>query len=155
MAFESVGYISRKGNIMLNIDEIQKILPHRPPFLLLDRVEELEPGKRAICRKCVTMNEPYFQGHFPGKAVMPGVLILEAMAQAGALVMLSVEGNAGKIVFFGGIDKVKFKRQVVPGDVLKLEVEIIKSKGNFGVGSAVAYVDDQVAVEAILTFAME
>lgn len=139
---------------MLNIDEIQKILPHRPPFLLLDRIDELEPGKRAVGRKCVTMNEPYFQGHFPGKAVMPGVLILEALAQTGAAVMLSVEGNAGKIVYFGGMDKVKFKRQVVPGDVLKLEVEISKSKGNFGVGKAVAYVEDKVAVEAILTFAI-
>lgn len=139
---------------MLNIDEIQKILPHRPPFLLIDRIEEVEPGKRAIGRKCVTMNEPFFQGHFPGKAVMPGVLILEALAQTGALVMLSVEGNAGKIVYFGGMDKVKFKRQVVPGDVLTLEVQITKSKGNFGVGTAVASVDGQVAVEAILTFAI-
>lgn len=139
---------------MLNIDEIQKILPHRTPFLLIDRIDELEPGKRAVGRKCVTMNEPYFQGHFPGKAVMPGVLILEALAQTGAVTMLSIEKNAGKIVLFGGMDKVKFKRQVVPGDVLKLDVEIIKSKGNFGVGNAVAYVEDQVAVEAILTFAI-
>lgn len=139
---------------MLNIDEIQKILPHRPPFLLLDRIDELEPGVRAVGRKCVTMNEPFFLGHFPGKAVMPGVLILEALAQTGAAVMLSVEGNAGKIVYFGGMDKVKFKRQVVPGDVLKLEVEIIKSKGSFGVGKAVAYVEDKIAVEATLTFAI-
>lgn len=139
---------------MLNIDEIQKILPHRPPFLLIDRIDELDPGKRAVGRKCVTMNEPYFVGHFPGKAVMPGVIILEALAQTGALVMLTVEKNAGKIVYFGGMDKVKFKRQVVPGDVLKLDVEIIKSKGSFGVGTAVAYVEDQVAVEAIFTFAI-
>lgn len=139
---------------MLNIDEIQKIIPHRPPFLLIDRVDELEPGKRAIGRKCVTMNEHFFVGHFPGKAVMPGVIILEALAQMGALVQLSVDKNAGKIVYFGGMDKVKFKRQVVPGDVLKLDVEIIKSKGSFGVGNAVAYVEDQVAVEAIFTFAV-
>ncbi len=139
---------------MLNIDEIQKILPHRPPFLLLDRVEELVPGKHAVGRKCVTMNEPYFVGHFPGKAVMPGVIILEALAQTGALVMLTVEKNAGKIVYFGGMDKVKFKRQVVPGDVLKLDVEIIKSKGSFGVGTAKAYVEDQIAVEAVFTFAI-
>ncbi|MDF2537678.1 MAG: hypothetical protein K0S76_699 [Herbinix sp.] len=139
---------------MLNIDDIQKILPHRPPFLLVDRIDEMEPGKHAIGRKCVTMNEPFFVGHFPGKAVMPGVLILEALAQTGALVMLSLEKNAGKIVYFGGIDNVKFKRQVVPGDVLKLEVEITKSKGNFGLGTAVATVDDQVAVEAVLTFAI-
>jgi len=138
----------------MNVNEIQKILPHRPPFLLVDRIDELEPGKRAVGRKCVTMNEPFFQGHFPGKAVMPGVLILEALAQTGAVVMLSMEGNAGKIAYFGGIDKVKFKRQVVPGDILKLEVEIIKSKGSFGIGNAVAYVEDQVAVEAILTFAI-
>lgn len=139
---------------MLNIDEIQKILPHRPPFLLIDRIEELVPGKHATGRKCVTMNEPFFQGHFPGKAVMPGVIILEALAQTGAMCMLTVEGNEGKIVYFGGMDKVKFKRQVVPGDVLTLEVEITKSRGNFGVGTAVASVEGQVAVEAILTFAI-
>ncbi len=139
---------------MLNIDEIQKILPHRPPFLLVDRVEALEPGHRATGKKCVSMNEPYFQGHFPGKAVMPGVLILEALAQMGAICMLTVPGNEGKLVLFGGMDKVKFKRQVVPGDVLTLEVEITKSKGSFGVGTAVAYVDGQIATEAILTFAL-
>ncbi len=139
---------------MLNIDEIQKILPHRPPFLLVDRIDELEPGKHAVGRKCVTMNEPYFVGHFPGKAVMPGVIILEALAQTGAIVMLTVEKHAGKIAYFGGMDKVKFKRQVVPGDVLTLDVEIIKSKGSFGVGSAKAYVEDQIAVEAIFTFAI-
>lgn len=139
---------------MLNVDEIQKILPHRPPFLLIDRVDELEPGKKATGRKCVTMNEPFFQGHFPGKAVMPGVIILESLAQMGAVCMLTVEGNEGKIVYFGGMDKVKFKRQVYPGDVLTLKVEITKSKGSFGVGTAIAYVDDKVAVEAILTFAI-
>ncbi len=139
---------------MLNIDQIQKILPHRPPFLLIDRIDELEPGKHAVGRKCVTMNEPYFVGHFPGKAVMPGVIILEALAQTGAIVMLTIEKNIGKLAYFGGMDKVKFKRQVVPGDVLTLDVEIIKSKGSFGVGSAKAYVEDQVAVEAIFTFAI-
>ncbi|MHB8131133.1 MAG: 3-hydroxyacyl-ACP dehydratase FabZ [Mobilitalea sp.] len=139
---------------MLNIDEIQKILPHRAPFLLIDRIEELHPGKHATGRKCVSMNEPFFQGHFPGKAVMPGVIILEALAQTGAICMLTVEGNEGKIVYFGGMDKVKFKRQVVPGDVLTLEVEITKIKGSFGVGTAVAYVEGKVAVEAILTFAI-
>ena len=139
---------------MLNVNEIQKILPHRPPFLLLDRIDELEPGKYATGIKCVTMNEPFFQGHFPGKAVMPGVLILESLAQTGAICMLTVEGNEGRIVYFGGMDKVKFKRQVVPGDVLTLKVEITKSKGSFGVGTAVAYVDGKAAVEAILTFAI-
>ncbi len=140
---------------MLNIDEIQKILPHRPPFLLIDRVEELEPGKRAIGKKCVSMNEPFFQGHFPGKAVMPGVIILESLAQMGAVCMLTVPGNEGKIVYFGAMDKVKFKRQVYPGDVLNLEVEITKSKGSFGVGTAKAFVEGKIAVEAILTFAIE
>jgi len=139
---------------MLNIDEIQKILPHRPPFLLVDRVEELEPGVSAVGKKCVTMNEPFFLGHFPGKAVMPGVLILESLAQMGAICMLTLPGNEGKIVLFGGIDKVKFKRQVIPGDVLTLKVEITKSKGSFGIGNAVAYVDDKIAAEAILTFAI-
>jgi len=139
---------------MLNIDEIQKILPHRPPFLLVDRVEELEPGVSAVGKKCVTMNEPFFLGHFPGKAVMPGVLILESLAQMGAICMLTLPGNEGKIVLFGGIDKVKFKRQVIPGDVLTLKVEITKSKGSFGIGNAVAYVEDKIAVEAILTFAI-
>jgi 3-hydroxyacyl-[acyl-carrier-protein] dehydratase len=140
--------------IMLNIDEIQKILPHRPPFLLVDRVEELEPGKYASGIKCVTMNEPFFQGHFPGRAVMPGVLQLEALAQMGAICMLTVPGNEGKIMLFGGIDNVKFKRQVIPGDVLTLKVEITKIRGNFGVGTAVAYVEGKVATEAILTFAI-
>ncbi|CRZ33575.1 3-hydroxyacyl-[acyl-carrier-protein] dehydratase [Herbinix hemicellulosilytica] len=139
---------------MLNVDDIQKIIPHRPPFLLVDRIDELEPGIYGLGVKNVTMNEPYFAGHFPGKAVMPGVIILEALAQTGAIVMLSLKKNEGKIVYFGGMDKVKFRRQVVPGDVLKLEVKIIKDKGNFGVGSAVAYVEDEVAAEAILTFAI-
>ncbi len=139
---------------MLNVDDIQKILPHRPPFLLVDRVEELEAGARATGIKCVTMNEPFFTGHFPGKAVMPGVLIIESLAQMGAICMLTVPGNEGKLVYFGGIDKVKFKRQVVPGDVLILQVEITRSKGSFGVGSAVASVEGKVAVEAILTFAI-
>lgn len=139
---------------MLNVDEIQKILPHRPPFLLVDRVDELAPGIGATGVKCVTMNEPFFQGHFPGKAVMPGVLILEALAQMGAICMLTLPQNEGKIVLFGGMDKVKFKRQVVPGDVLTLKVEITKHKGSFGVGTAIAYVEDKIAAEAILTFAI-
>ncbi|NLP33640.1 MAG: 3-hydroxyacyl-ACP dehydratase FabZ [Clostridiales bacterium] len=139
---------------MLNIEEIQKIIPHRPPMLLIDRIEELEAGIRAVGKKCVTMNEPFFVGHFPGKAVMPGVIILEALAQTGAVAILSLPENSGKIVYFGGMDKVKFRRQVVPGDVLRLEVEIVKNKGSFGVGNAVAYVDDEVAVQATLTFAI-
>lgn len=139
---------------MLNVDDIQKILPHRSPFLLVDRIEELEPGLRAVGRKCVTIDEPFFAGHFPGKAVMPGVLILEALAQTGAVAILSLEEHKGKIVFFAGMDKIKFKRQVVPGDVIKLEVEIIRSKGSFGTGSAKAYVDGELAASGILTFAV-
>lgn len=140
---------------MLNIDDIQKILPHRPPFLLIDRVDELDPGIRATGVKCVTMNEPFFSGHFPSRAVMPGVLILEALAQTGAVCLLSLPENKGKIILFGGMDKVKFKRQVIPGDVLTLKVEITKSKGNFGVGNAVAYVGTETAAEAILTFVVD
>ena len=130
------------------------IIPHRQPFLLIDTVEELEAGKRAVAKKCVTYNEPFFAGHFPGHPVMPGVLIVEALAQTGAVAILSMPENKGKIAFFGGIDKAKFKRQVEPGDVLRLEVEIIKSKGPIGVGSAKAYVDDKLAVSAELTFAV-
>lgn len=143
-----------KGCTMLNIDEIKKIIPHRPPFLLVDRVDEIEAGISATGRKCVTMNEPFFQGHFPGKAVMPGVLIIEALAQVGAICMLSIPGNEGKIAFFAAMDHVKFKRQVYPGDVLTLEVQITKSKGSFGVGSAKATVEGKVAAEAVLTFAI-
>ena len=137
---------------MLGIKEIQEIIPHRHPFLLVDKIEELEPGVRAVGYKAVTYNEPFFQGHFPQYPVMPGVLIMEALAQVGSIAMLSVEENKGKIGFFGGIDKAKFKRQVVPGDVLKLECEIIKSKGPMGVGKAVATVDGKIAAVAELTF---
>lgn len=137
---------------MLGIKEIQEIIPHRHPFLLIDKIEELEPGVKAVGYKSVTYNEPFFQGHFPGHPVMPGVLIIEALAQVGSVAMLSVEENKGKIGFFGGIDKAKFKRQVVPGDCLKLECEIIKSKGPMGIGKAVATVDGKVAAIAELTF---
>ena len=140
---------------MLNIEDIKKIIPHRPPMLLIDRIDELEPGVRAVGRKCVSMNEPFFTGHFPEKPVMPGVLILEAMAQTGAVAMLSLKEYAGRIMYFGGMDKVKFRRQVVPGDVLRLEVEIIKNKGGFGVGNGAVYVDDEVAASAVITFAIQ
>lgn len=139
---------------VLTTKEIMDIIPHRQPFLLIDTVEELEAGKRAVAKKCVTYNEPFFAGHFPGQPVMPGVLIIEALAQTGAVAILSMPENKGKIAFFGGIDKAKFKRQVEPGDVLRLEVEIIKSKGPIGVGSAKAYVGDKLAVSAELTFAV-
>ncbi|HHT96419.1 MAG TPA: 3-hydroxyacyl-ACP dehydratase FabZ [Clostridiales bacterium] len=139
---------------MLDINEIQKIIPHRPPFLLVDRIVELEAGIKAVGIKAVTMNEPHFVGHFPGNPVMPGVLILEALAQTGAIAILSVESNKGKTAYFGAMDKVKFKKKVIPGDVLKLEVEIIKNKGSFGIGQAYAYTEGEIAVEAIMTFAI-
>ena len=139
----------------LNSDEIQKILPHRYPFLLVDRVIECEPGKSAVGIKCVSANEMQFLGHFPQKHVMPGVLIIEALAQTGAVALLSEEGNEGKIVLFGGIKSARFKRQVVPGDVLNLSCEIISRKGPVGIGKAVATVDGKVAVSCELTFAIE
>ena len=137
---------------MLGIKEIQEIIPHRHPFLLIDRIEELEPGVRAVGYKAVTYNEPQFAGHFPGEPVMPGVLIVEALAQTGAVAILSVEENRGKTAYFGAMDHVKFKKKVVPGDTLCLECEIIKKKGPMGVGKATAMVDGKVAVVAELTF---
>lgn len=137
---------------MLGIKEIQEIIPHRHPFLLIDRIEELEPGVRAVGYKAVTYNEPQFAGHFPGEPVMPGVLIVEALAQTGAVTILSVEENRGKTAYFGAMDHVKFKKKVVPGDTLRLECEIIKKKGPMGVGKATATVDGKVAVVAELTF---
>jgi 3-hydroxyacyl-[acyl-carrier-protein] dehydratase len=137
---------------MLGIKEIQEIIPHRHPFLLVDVIEELVPGERATGYKCVTYNEPFFQGHFPEQPVMPGVLILEALAQVGSVAMLSLEENKGKVGYFGGIDKAKFKRKVFPGDKLKLECEIIKRKGPVGIGKAVATVDGKVAAIAEMTF---
>lgn len=137
---------------MLDIKAIQEIIPHRYPFLLIDKVEELEEGKRAVAYKNVTMNEYFFQGHFPQEPVMPGVLIIEALAQTGAVAILSMEKYRGKLAFFAGIDKARFRRKVFPGDVLKLEVEIIKIKGPAGIGKAIATVDGQKAVEAELMF---
>ncbi len=136
----------------LNINEILNVLPHRSPFLLVDRILELEEGKKAIGRKCVTFNEPFFAGHFPGEPVMPGVLIIEAMAQVGAVVCLSVEEYKGKTAYFGGIEKARFRNKVVPGDVLTIEVELIKQKGPMGVAKAKAYDDEKVFAEATITF---
>lgn len=137
---------------MLGIKEIQEIIPHRHPFLLIDLVEEMEPGVKAVAYKSVSYNEPFFTGHFPSQPVMPGVLIVEALAQTGAVAMLSLEENRGKTAFFGAINQAKFKKMVVPGDKLKLECEIIKRKGPMGIGKAVATVDGKVAVVAELTF---
>lgn len=131
-----------------------EILPHRQPFLLIDTVEELEPGVRAVAKKNVTCNEPYFAGHFPGNPVMPGVLIIEALAQTGAVAILSQPQWKGKTAYFAGIDKAKFKQKVVPGDTLTLETEIIKVKGPIGIGKAVARVDGRLACSAELTFAI-
>lgn len=137
---------------MLDIKQIQEIIPHRAPFLLIDRVDELVVGVSAIATKNVTFNEYFFQGHFPSEPVMPGVLIIEALAQTGAVAILAKEENKGKIAYFAGIDKAKFKQKVVPGDVLKLEVEIIRSKGPIGIGKAVASVNGKVATECELKF---
>ena len=129
-----------------------EIIPHRAPFLLVDKILELVPGIRAIGRKCVTFNEPFFTGHYPGNPVMPGVLIIEALAQVGSVVMLSLEENKGKSPFFGGINKAKFRNMVTPGDVLTLEVELLKQKGPVGVATAKAYDEEKVFAEAELTF---
>ena len=139
---------------LLTAEEIMEILPHRQPFLLIDTVEELTPGLRAVAKKCVSYNEPYFQGHFPKEPVMPGVLIVEAMAQAGAAAILSLEENKGKTAYFARIQNAKFKKKVVPGDVLMLEVEIVKQKGPLGVGRAKATVEGKTVALAELTFAV-
>ena len=138
----------------LNIDQIMEILPHRPPFLLVDRITECEPGQRASGIKCVTMNEPFFQGHFPGHPVMPGVLILEALAQTGAVAALSLPENKGKLALFGGVKNARFKRPVVPGDVLELSCELTAWRSGVGFGKGVARVDGKVAAQAELTFVL-
>ena len=140
---------------MLNTKQIMEILPHRAPFLLVDRIDELEPGKRAVGVKAVTYNEPYFAGHFPQEPVMPGVLICEALAQVGAVALLSQEQYKGTLVFFGGINKARFRQKVVPGDVLCLETELVKIKGPVGVGKATAWLGDKVCTEAELTFMIQ
>ena len=136
---------------MMNIKEIMSIIPHRPPFLLIDKVLSLEPGKKITAVKNVTMNEPFFVGHFPNEPVMPGVLIVEAMAQAGAVILLSLEQFKGKIAYFGAINNAKFRGMVTPGDTLKIEVEITKIRKSAGIGMGIAYVGDKKVAEGELT----
>lgn len=142
------------GGISLNIKEIQNIIPHRYPFLFVDAVEVLEPLKGAIGYKNVTMNEYFFQGHFPKEPVLPGVIIIEALAQVGAIALLYDEKFRGKLAYFGGIKNARFRKKVVPGDRLRLQVEIIKLKGPMGIGKAIATVDGEIACECELTFAV-
>ncbi|MHA0856250.1 3-hydroxyacyl-ACP dehydratase FabZ [Paenibacillus sp. CMAA1364] len=139
---------------MLNVNQIQEIIPHRPPFLLVDRIIEMEDGKRAVGIKNVTINEPFFTGHFPGYPVMPGVLITEALAQVGAVAILNLESNKGKIGFLAGLDNFRFRGQVVPGDTLRLEVEITRLKGSIGKGHAIATVEGKVVAEGDIMFAL-
>ena len=138
--------------MVMDINEIMSIIPHRQPFLLIDRIESMEEGKSITALKNVSYNEPFFAGHFPQEPVMPGVLMVEALAQVGAVAILSLEDMKGKTAYFGGINKCKFRRKVAPGDKLRLETKIIRRKGPVGIGSAVASVDGEVAVEAELTF---
>jgi 3-hydroxyacyl-[acyl-carrier-protein] dehydratase len=140
---------------MLDTEAIKEIIPHREPFLFVDRVEDLRPGEGAIGLKDVTGEEDFFRGHFPEYPVMPGVLIVEAMAQVGAVALLSVEENRGKIAFFAGIDRVRFKRQVIPGDTLRMEVAITRMRGPIGFGEASAFVGDELACSGELMFALQ
>lgn len=139
---------------MLSNIDIQGIIPHRYPFLLVDKITEIEYGKKAVGIKNVTANEPFFQGHFPGNPIMPGVLIVEAMAQVGAVAILGMEEYKGKLAVFTGIDGLRFRRQVVPGDTLRMEVEMLYFKRSIGKAKAEAYVGDELAVSGELMFAI-
>lgn len=139
----------------INITEILKILPHRYPFLLIDKIVDIEANKSVTAIKNVTFNELFFQGHFPGTPIMPGVLILEALAQTGAAAILSIEENRGRIGLFVGANNVKFRRMVVPGDVLKLKCEMLRYRSNFGVAKCIAKVGDEIACEAEISFAIQ
>lgn len=139
---------------MLDVEQIRDILPHRYPFLLVDRILELIPEKSARGYKNVTINEEFFEGHFPGHAVMPGVMVCEAMAQVGGVLLLSMTGNAGKLAYFGGMDRVRFRKPVLPGDTLVTDVELIATRGSIGKVRAVARVDNEVACEGEFIFAL-
>ena len=138
----------------LDINQIKEIIPHRHPFLLVEYIEDYEPGEFAVGYKCVTYREDFFNGHFPQEPVMPGVLTIEALAQVGAVAILSQEENKGKVAYFGGINKCKFKGKIVPGDKVRLETRLIRVKGPVGVGQATASVDGKTVVTAELTFAV-
>lgn len=138
----------------LYVEDIKQLIPHRYPFLLVDRITELEPGQFAKGFKCVSANEPFFEGHFPGRPLMPGVLIVEALAQVGAVALMAVPENKEKLAVFAGIDEVRFKRQVVPGDVLQFEVTIESMRRGIGKGSALATVNGEVAAKGTLMFAL-
>ena len=140
--------------MQLSNTQIQEILPHRYPFLMVDKITECQPGSYAKGIKCVSANEMQFMGHFPGHPVMPGVLIIQALAQVGAVALLTEEENKGKLAFFGGIKNARFKRQVEPGDVLELECKLTSRKGSVGFGEAVAYVEGQIAAKAEISFAI-
>ena len=139
---------------LMKTKEIMEIIPHRQPFLLIDTIEEMEEGKRAVGKKCVSYNEPFFAGHFPQEPVMPGVLIIEALAQVGAVALLKKEENKGKIGFLAGVDNCRLKRQVKPGDQLRLEVEIVRMRSSFGKGKGIATVEGEVACEVDISFAL-
>lgn len=140
--------------MVLNSNEIQQIIPHRYPFLLVDQIIEMEEGKYAVGKKAVTANEMHFVGHFPEHHVMPGVLVVEALAQVGAISLLKMEKNKGKLVYFAGIKSMKFRKPVIPGDTLILNVEVIKLKESFGIGKCVAEVDGEIVADGELTFAI-
>jgi beta-hydroxyacyl-ACP dehydratase FabZ len=138
----------------MKIDEIQKVLPHRYPMLLVDRIISVEPGKRAVGLKNVTVNESFFTGHFPGHPVMPGVLLIESMAQVGGVILLSTQYNRGKLVYLVGLDKVRFRKPVVPGDSVITEVDHLGQRGNFGKVKAVARVDGEIVAECVILYSV-